>query len=169
MQKIIYRIDEENTAFLNALDEDCYVLNTALSRDFCLKFIGVAAKTDKIVLFYGENAVEKCLDCGGDGVIMDLGAEKLKEQMSSLRKSLGKGKFVGLFTRNRRHESMLVSEVEPDFVVFKVWKDGFENIKELTDWYQEFFLIQSAAWLVDDDISAADSLQTDFVIKKICL
>jgi len=166
MQKIIYRIDEENTAFLNALDEECYVLNAALSKDFCLKFINIAAKTDKIVLFYGENAVEKCLECKGDGVIVDFGDKDLKNKMLDLRKKLGKGKFIGLFTRNRRHESMLVSEVEPDFVIFKVWNDGFENIKELTDWYQEFFLIQSAAWLMDEDIPAAGTLQTDFIIKK---
>lgn len=165
MQKIIYRIEEENTAFLNKFDEECYVLNAALSKDFCLKFIAAAAKADKIVLFYGENVVDICLGYGGDGVIVDLGDKNLKEQMTALRKKLGKGKFIGLFTRNRRHESMLVSEVEPDFVIFKVWHDGFENIKELTDWYQEFFLIQSAAWLVDDDMPEADTLQTDFIIK----
>ena len=35
---------------------------------------------------------------------------------------------------------MIVSEAEPDFVVFKVWKDGFESVRELTDWYNDFFL-----------------------------
>ena len=167
MQKIIYRIEEENTAILDALDEECYVLNAALDEDFCLKFIAVASKTDRIVLFYGVNAVDVCKKCGGDGVIVNLGDKDLKNKMAELRKTLGKGKFIGLFTRNRRHESMLVSEVEPDFVIFKVWNDGFGNVKELTDWYQDFFLIQSAAWLMDDDMPDVASLQTDFLIKKI--
>ena len=95
---------------------------------------------------------------------MDLGAEKLKEKMADVRKQLGKRKFVGLFTRNRRHESMIVSEVEPDFIIFKVWKDGFENVQELTDWYNDFFLIQSAAWIMEDGVPV-ENLRTDFVIK----
>lgn len=77
---------------------------------------------------------------GADGVILDLGAEGLKEKMAAVRKELGKSGVVGLFTRNRRHESMIVSEADPDFVVFKVWKDGFESVRELTDWYNDFFL-----------------------------
>lgn len=101
---------------------------------------------------------------GADGVILDLGVEGLKEKMAAVRKELGKSGVVGLFTRNRRHESMIVSEVEPDFVVFKVWKDGFESVRELTDWYNDFFLIQSAAWIMEDGVPT-EELRTDFVIK----
>ena len=132
----------------------------------CRQVIDRAAVSDKIILFYGENAVDVCKKYGADGVVVDLGAEKLKEQTENLRKTLGKGKFIGLITRNRKHESMLVSEVEPDFVIFKVWKDGFENVKNLTDWYQEFFLIQSAAWLMEDGVDDK-MLKTDFIIKGL--
>lgn len=162
MQKII-RIDEPNEAVLGDLSADCYVLNAELGVVFSEKFIAQAA--DKIVLFYGEKAVEMCQSLGADGVIADLGAEDLKEKMFQLRKTLGKNKYIGLFTRSRRHESMLVSEVEPDFVVFKIYKDGFAKLKELTDWYQEFFLIQSAAWVMDDGVSIG-ALNTDFVVIK---
>jgi hypothetical protein len=61
---------------------------------------------------------------------------------------------------------MLVSEVEPEFVIFKVFKDGFENIKELTDWYNDFFVIQSASWIMEEiDEAEIKKLKTDFVIR----
>ena len=160
MQKII-RIDEADEALLKDMSADCYVLNTAIKDDFCQQFI-TAAET-KVVLFYGDKALEKCKSFGADGIIIDLGDEDLKEKMTALRKELGKDKYIGLITRSRRHESMLVSEVEPDFVVFKVYKDGFDKLKELTDWYEEFFLIQSAAWIMEDGVPV-DELKTDFVI-----
>ncbi len=115
------------------------------------------------MLFYGEGAVKTAVHLGADGVILDLGVEGLKEKMAAVRKELGKSGVVGLFTRNRRHESMIVSEAEPDFVVFKVWKDGFESVRELTDWYNDFFLIQSAAWIMEDGVPT-EELRTDFVI-----
>lgn len=163
MQKIIYRIDVENDDLLKDLDAECYVLNSGLKEDFCRKFILSATEKEKIVLFYGDDAVMVCKKYNADGVIVDFGADDLKEKMATLRQEIGKDKFVGLFTRGRRHESMLVSEAEPDFIVFKVWKDGFSQIKELTDWYADFFLIQSAAWVVDDD-APINELCTDFII-----
>ena len=166
MQKIIYRIDAVIPDLLDKSDAECYILNDSLDESYCRQVIDKAAVSDKIILFYGEKAVDVCKKYGADGVVVDLGAEKLKEQTENLRKTLGKGKFIGLITRNRKHESMLVSEVEPDFVIFKVWKDGFENVKNLTDWYQEFFLIQSAAWLMEDGIDDK-MLKTDFIIKGL--
>lgn len=166
MQKIIYRIDTPVADLFDKSDAECYILNDSLDESYCRQVIDKAAVSDKIILFYGENAVDVCKKYGADGVVVDLGAEKLKEQTENLRKTLGKGKFIGLITRNRKHESMLVSEVEPDFVIFKVWKDGFENVKNLTDWYQEFFLIQSAAWLMEDGIDDK-MLKTDFIIKGL--
>lgn len=166
MQKIIYRIDTPVADLFDKSDAECYVLNANLEESYCRQVIDKAAGVDKIILFYGENAVDVCLKYGADGVVVDFGAEKLKAQVENLRRTLGKGKFIGLFTRNRKHESMLVSEVEPDFVVFKVWKDGFENVKNLTDWYQEFFLIQSAAWLMEDGVDQ-EILKTDFIINVL--
>lgn len=164
MQKII-RVDEENDAIIRNLSADCYVLNAALDEDFCLRFAAAAMTMDKVFLFYGDNAVAACQEYEADGVLVDLGTENLRTQVFEIRKKLGKDKYVGLITRNRRHESMLVSEAEPDFVVFKVWREGFGQVKELIDWYQEFFLIQSAAWVMDDDVPITD-LNTDFVVVK---
>lgn len=167
MQKIIYRIDEENEIFLKNLTADCYVLSTMFTDEFCKKFTEIALKSEKVVLFYGENAVSYCKKYEADGVVCDFGTDNLKEKMAETRKEIGKNKFIGLFTRNRRHESMLVSEAEPDFVIFRVWNDGFAQLKELTDWYADFFLIQSAAWLMDDNVPESKNLRTDFLMIKM--
>lgn len=164
MQKNIVRVDVADDGILENLTAECYVLNTALEEAFCRAFIEKAGVEERIVLFYGDNAVAVAKRFGADGVILDLGAEGLKEKIATVRKELGKGGIVGLFTRNRRHESMLVSEAEPDFVIFKVWKDGFEQVKELTDWYADFFLLQAAAWVMEEGVNAAE-LRTDFVIQ----
>ncbi len=165
MQKNIVRVDAEDGKILENLTEECYVLEASLKEAFCRAFVEKASVQERIVLFYGENAVEAAKRFGADGVVLDLGAEDLKEKTAAVRKELGKGGIVGLFTRNRRHESMLVSEVEPDFVIFRVWKDGFEQVKELTDWYADFFLIQSAAWVMEEGVDTSE-LRTDFVIKE---
>ncbi len=167
MQKNIVRVDEINEKILENMGEECYVLNAALDEACCRIFIAKAAEGEKLVLFYGDNAVAAAKAYGADGVILDLGAEDVKDKLGNVRKELGKGSIVGLFTRNRRHESMLVSEAEPDFVVFKVWNDGIESVKELTDWYADFFLIQSAAWVMEEEVDTS-ALRTDFVIKKTC-
>lgn len=163
MQKIITKIDKVDNKLFDNLSGECFVIDASLDDEFCRKFVEKCAIEDRVVLFYGQNAINVSKKNDADGVVLDLGAEGLKDKIIEIRKILGKDKYVGLFTRNRKHESMLVSEVEPDFVVFKVWKDGFEGVKNLTDWYQDFFLIQSVAWLVDEDIDIK-SLKTDFIV-----
>ena len=164
MQKFIVRVESEEKRFSDKMEGECYALNAALDEEYCREFVEKAAAESRIVLFYGEGAVKTAVHLGADGVILDLGVEGLKEKMAAVRKELGKSGVVGLFTRNRRHESMIVSEAEPDFVVFKVWKDGFESVRELTDWYNDFFLIQSAAWIMEDGVPSEEQ-RTDFVIK----
>ena len=164
MQKFIVRVESEEKRFSDKMEGECYALSAALDEEYCREFVEKAAAESRIVLFYGEGAVKTAVHLGADGVILDLGVEGLKEKMAAVRKELGKSGVVGLFTRNRRHESMIVSEAEPDFVVFKVWKDGFESVRELTDWYNDFFLIQSAAWIMEDGVPS-EELRTDFVIK----
>ena len=154
MQKFIVRVESEEKRFSDKMEGECYALNAALDEEYCREFVEKAAAESRIVLFYGEGAVKTAVHLGADGVILDLGVEGLKEKMAAVRKELGKSGVVGLFTRNR----------QPDFVVFKVWKDGFESVRELTDWYNDFFLIQSAAWIMEDGVPS-EELRTDFVIK----
>ena len=63
---------------------------------------------------------------------------------------------------DRRHEAMLVGECEPDFVVFRAWTDGQEKVRELTTWFDEMFLLQSALLPVED--VDYGTFKTDFVI-----
>ena len=164
-QNIIF-VNNANQSLLNSLTEECYVLDTSLNDDYCTQFINKAITQDKIILFYGENATHKAKYYKVNGILIDLGSTPCKEDMISLKKELGKNSIIGLISRNRRHEAMLNSELEPDFITFKVWSDGIENTKELLDWYNDFFIIQSALLLMDDNIDTS-SLKADFIIKSI--
>ena len=162
MQEII-KIDTPNETYLTNLDFECYILNSSLDDDYCTSFINNANKKNKIVLFYGENAPQKAQQFGASGVVVDLGDDKLKTKFEALQKSLTKNSIIGLFSRSRRHEAMLISELEPDFIIFKVWQDGIEKTQELLNWYNDFFIIQSCAWLEDKNIDTSQ-INTYFII-----
>ena len=187
-QNIIF-ITHEDTSLLNNLTEECYILDTSLNDDFCTQFINKATSSDKIVLFYGKNAINKTKYYNANGILIDLGSTPTKDDFLSLRlgigstelegkisipeehflslkKELGKNSIIGLISRNRRHEAMLNSELEPDFIVFKAWQDGIENTKELLSWYNDFFIIQSAVLLMDKEIDT-NTINADFIIKPI--
>ena len=164
MQKNITYISSANLNHLKNLNDECYILDSTLEESFCRDFIISAQKKDIIVLFHGKQAIENVKKHGADGIICELEDKSLKLQMENLRKTLGKNSIIGLISRNRRHEAMLISELEPDFIIFKIWKDGIEKTKELLEWYADFFLIQSAGWIIDEDINISD-LKADFIIK----
>lgn len=164
-QNIIF-ITHEDTSLLNNLTEECYILDTSLNDDFCTQFINKATSSDKIVLFYGQNAINKTKYYNANGILIDLGSTPTKDDFLSLKKELGKNSIIGLISRNRRHEAMLNSELEPDFIVFKAWQDGLENTKELLSWYNDFFIIQSAVLLMDKEIDT-NTINADFIIKPI--
>lgn len=163
MQEII-KINTEDNSYLTKLDNECYILDSNLDEKFCTSFINLINKENKIALFYGENAVLKAKQHKASGVVVDLKQDKLKPQMEALKKELGKDSIIGLFSRNRRHEAMLISELEPDFIIFKVWNDGIDKTIELLEWYNEFFIIQSCIWLEDNNINPT-LLKADFFIK----
>ncbi|MDR1694647.1 MAG: hypothetical protein LBR70_05625 [Lactobacillaceae bacterium] len=163
MQKIIVKIDNENDEWLGK-NIDCYIVGSNLSEKFTADFSAKARKLDKIVLADGMDAVKLCKELDLDGVIIDLSStEKIKQEMDEAKSEIGSGKFLGVITRSRRHEAMIVSENEPDFVIFKVWKDGFDKLQELLDWYLEFFLLQLAIIPQDDDM-ALDKIDADIII-----
>ncbi|MBO4285095.1 MAG: hypothetical protein J5895_02555 [Alphaproteobacteria bacterium] len=159
MQKFIIQIEEENFVWPEDKNLECFLLSNDLSASFKADFALKAKKNGKIVLGF---SADDCLSYQLDGVLLDLSkSENIKKDYQSGAENL-KNKIVGAICRNRRHEAMLVSECEPDFVVFKAWADGAEKVKELTAWYAEMFLIQSALLPVDEvDYSA---FKTDFVI-----
>lgn len=161
MQKIILKLTEEKIEILNDLRFECFVLSEKLSSGFKKEFAEAARKKNKLTL---SEEVSDCLAYDFDGVLLDFSkSEHIGADYQKYAKDL-KGKIIGAVTRNRRHEAMLVSECEPDFVVFRAWQDGAEKVKELTSWYNEMFLIQSALLPMED--VDYKSFETDFVILK---
>ena len=160
MQNFIIKITKPDDSLLNDNKLQCFILSSALDDKFIGSFADKAKSLDKLVL---TDDVDTCLKYNLDGVVLDLSkseniAVEYKQKTSGLKK-----KFIGVICRNRRHEAMIVSECEPDFVIFKAWKDGWEKVKDLTDWYVEFFLIQSAIMAAEDGVDTS-LFKTDFVI-----
>ena len=159
MQKFIIRITEADFSLLQQKALECFILSAELPDEFAKNFVSQAQAEDKLVL--GEKS-DACLKFGLDGVLLDL-SKSVNITADFKKETVGlKNKFTGIICRNRRHEAMLASECEPDFIAFKAWIDGQEKIRDLTDWYNEFFLIQSAL-LPQDEVDFL-SFKTDFVI-----
>lgn len=145
MQKFIITITEENDELIQDSAIECYLLTSSLSKKFMSGFAKKAAQAQKLVLVQGENAPALSKELGLDGFVLDVShAEKIKPEYEKAKKAAGSDKVSGLIVRNRRHEAMIASECEPDFIIFQAWKEGLEHTRELVSWYSELFLIQSA-------------------------
>lgn len=154
MHKFIVSLTNEDTALIQSPKLECFVVDTAQSK--VKELIEAVKKQDKLVLVVGENACEVCNKYNADGVLVDLSkSEHCAKDVNFARKQIG-DKVLGVISRNRRHEAMLISECEPDFVAFKAWNQGIEQVKELVSWYNEMFLIQSAVVLQEKIENPAD-------------
>jgi len=164
MQKIILKITSENFILQDYSNIECFALCSNLSEAFLKKTVDELQKNEKIALIYGENSADLCKLFGADGAILDLSfSEHIKKDFDSAKAKAGKNKILGIIARNRRHETMIAAECEPDFIIFKVWETLSEKQIELLDWYQEFFLIQSAADMCGEDI-CKDDINSDILI-----
>lgn len=99
-----------------------------------------------------------------DGLVAEVDSSKpVKVQLRPLREKLGTKKVLGAVINPTRHEAMLASEVEPEFVAFRLTAENLSKAADVIKWYNELFLIQSAA-----DLSAGlqdiKGLDVDFVI-----
>ena len=177
MQKFIVKITSEQTTLLSDSQIGCFLLDSQASESFNREFAEQAKLKGKLVLVYGEQAPQICKKLSLDGVVVDLSKnEKPKAEFQYLRNFLGKDSIIGAITRNRRHEAMVISENEPDFVIFQAWQEGIEQVKELVSWYNELFLIQSAVVFRDENMNygqfdcdiaiLSDREYTIFVAKK---
>ena len=121
-------------------------------------------KSDKLALIYGDGAATVCKKVSADGVIVDLSAsEHIKKDFTAVQKEAGADKLFGIVCRSRRHEAMIASECEPNFVIFKVWEELSDKQRELFDWYQEFFLLQSAAEMCGEK-PCQEKINTDILL-----
>lgn len=164
MQKIILKITDENFNIKDYESIECFALTDTLASEALQRIVSQIKNANKIALIYGENSAAICKSLEADGAIFDLSAsEHIKKDFDSAKATAGKNKIFGIITRNRRHETMISAECEPDFIIFKVWENLSEKQIELFDWYQEFFLIQSAADMCGDDICQGN-INTDILI-----
>lgn len=162
MQNFIVRITQENDALLNDEKIGCFILADKLEPQFAKDFVKKAKSCGKLVLTEGENALDNYQLYQADGLIVDTSKEDAPQKLLKQVQAQAKHAVIGVICRNRRHEAMLVSECEPDFVIFKVWQDGLETNRELLKWYSELFLIQCAVQIEED--VGYQSLSADFVI-----
>lgn len=148
MQKFIVKIEDDKA--INNSEYECFLI--ADTNPSLQTLVNKAQAAGKIALVEGQNAVSASVDCGADGAIIDLASsERIKNDIGSAKMHLNGG-ILGVVCRNRRHEAMVVGENEPDFIIFKVWEDGFEQTLDLSTWYAEFFLIQQAVYPQDDKV-----------------
>lgn len=162
MQNFIIRITQENTNLLDDEKIGCFILPDTVSAEFTENFITLAHQKEKLVLVSGDNALQLYKQFNPDGLVLNTVKEGNPRKYIEDIRSQAKKAVIGAVSRNRRHEAMLVSEAEPDFIIFQFWKDGLQNNLELLDWYNEFFLIQNAAW-PQEDIDT-NTIKSDFVI-----
>ena len=162
MQNFIIRITQENTKLLNDDKIGCFILPDTVSSEFAECFISEAKQKEKLVLAHGDNALQFYQQFNPDGLILNTVKEENPRKFIENIRAQAKKAIIGVISRNRRHEAMLVSEAEPDFIIFQIWKEGLENNVELIDWYNEFFLIQNAAWPKEE--VDYKTVKSDFVI-----
>lgn len=136
--------------FLSDSSVQCYMLNSEIEPKDLQKICKSLLKAEKIVLLSGKRALDLYETLKADGVVLDLSASSnIKADMAAARRVMNGG-ILGVIGRNRRHEAMIVSENEPDFIVFKIWRDGAEQTRGLSEWYGEFFLLQQAVMPQDN-------------------
>ena len=144
MQNFIIRITQENANIAKDKKFQCYILPDSLNTEFVDNFTATAKQCGKLLLAQGATAIEFYKKHNLDGFIIDTVKDtKPQKTLKNIRQQAPNA-IIGVISRNRRHEAMLVSECEPDFIIFNVWQDGLEHNRELLEWYSELFLIQSA-------------------------
>ncbi|MBE6445002.1 MAG: hypothetical protein E7019_02955 [Alphaproteobacteria bacterium] len=159
MPQIILKINHDTDKIHENNNICCYILESELSDSTINKVISIG----KPVLFDGKNAINK-INVLGDGIIINIDSRKpLKAQVRPIREKIGTKKIIGTVIDPSRHEAMLASETEPEFVAFRVSEHNFDKAKELIEWYNELFLIQCAVQ-PETFFSGLKELDVDFLI-----
>ena len=164
MPKFILHISAVSPLSLADSDVECFLLETSLPEEFITQFAARAAGQDKIVLLNGEKSAALSARLKLDGAVVDVSSsENPVRDFERQRQLCAKDAVIGVISRNRRHEAMLLSECEPDFVIFKIWSAGEEGTRQLVKWYNDLFLIQSAVFCQEDSVNI-EGYETDIVI-----
>lgn len=160
MPRFILKITAADNILTDNEDICCYLAdeNSAPS------VLDAAVRSDKLVLACGDNAAEFCVSQNLDGVLTGNAVdEKYAKFIKQLQKQIGSKKFFGAVVNASRHEAMLASETEPEFVAFRADAANIGGLPEILDWYAELFLIQSAL-VYDKNLPPELWTKTDFLI-----
>lgn len=159
MPQIILKINNENDKIYENDNICCYIANTSLTNNVIDKIL----KTNKLLLWQGPNIEEK-IKTIGNGVVINTDTKKpLKAQIKPVKEKLRNNQILGTIIEPSRHETMLASETEPDFVAIRIRESELIKTKELISWYNDLFLIQIAADMSEYKGSIKD-FDVDFVI-----
>ena len=157
MPRIILKINNESDEIALSDKISCYVVDSKLGA----AKIATTVKSGKMVLAQGKEAINCVQKYNLDGVLIEVDTSKpIKSQLKPLRNQLAK-KTLGVIIPPRRHEAMLASEIEPEFVVFKI--DDLSVSASFLSWYNELFLLPFALQF-DRNIPPLEHMNTDFVI-----
>jgi len=160
MPQFILNINSTSDTVFRDDDICCYLLDGSLPAGYVQSF----SAEGRLVLLGGDNAAERCRELNADGVVAEISSDcPIKAQVSKISEKMGKGKALGTVICPRRHEAMLVSETEPQFVAFRFAPEEKEKAREVISWYNELFLIQCAVDL-RGGLQNLDGIETDFVI-----
>lgn len=160
MPKFIIKLDNNNEELIKNDNIVCYLVDSSLEKKYIKEVASYAHQNELMILSIGENAANVCKELDLDGVVV-YGLDKHKNQ--ELKSIIGNQKAIGAVCSVSRHQAMLISEQEPDFVIFE-YQEG-DQFNGFLNWYNELFLIQSAV-MVDDVTDNLEILDTDFVILK---
>ncbi len=163
MQKFIVTLSNEDSALIDNTNIECFAADSSLPDVIWDEFKMKAAAAGKLLLAFGDGALDACRKWNLDGIIFDASkSEHIAKDINYIRRQTD-GKALGVISRNRRHEAMLISECEPDFVIFQAWNDGLDKVQELVSWYNEMFLLQSAV-VLREKIDNIANFDCDIVI-----
>lgn len=163
MQNLILNITQKNFNFIEHKNINCFILPATMPEDFVQEFILKAKDRQKLVLISGETAALCAQKYKADGILLDVcTSEQPQKILKSMQQKL-KNMIIGVICRNRRHEAMLVSECEPDFICLKIWREGLEKNMQLLQWYNELFLLPCAAFLQDPQLDYT-TLPAEYII-----
>ena len=141
MPQIILDTRAESGSIPQSDKISCYIV----SSDINAEILRQLKQSQKMILSFGADSLEFCRRENIDGIFVELDEKKpVKSQLKPLREAL-KHKTLGVLIPIRRHEAMLVGEVEPEFIAFKQG-DDVEHDKSILSWYNELFLIPSALY-----------------------
>ena len=160
MPQIILKINTVNDKIYDSENVCCYLADASLPENSLQKL----KNSGKLLLLFGDKAAEKLKPLDADGIVVWTDSKKpIKAQIRPLREKIGAKKALGVVIAATRHEAMLASEVEPEFVAFRLDQENKGLEADVIKWYNELFLIQSAIDL-SSGLQDIKGLDVDFVI-----